>query len=165
VGERVSGSLVHCSQSSSCGRSRNDGGEAGQNQSSAQLFAGYSVRGSCRLAIRKESSMASFEYRVAEASVARVLQLIASTPNRRSVPITGDMPGGFDFWFDGGAGRVITGWTEYHLEDGTRATLSTTPLLGVAIKFPNGCCVKVMQVPDEDLRKTIREHHLDGSVP
>jgi hypothetical protein len=54
-----------------------------------------------------------FRNRVTESQVAEVLQLIATTPNTRKKPVAGDLPGEFDFWFDGGAGRFVTGWTEY----------------------------------------------------
>jgi hypothetical protein len=86
-----------------------------------------------------------FRNRVSEGQVARVLQLIATMPNKREKPISGDPPG-FDFWFDGGAGRIVTGWNEYDLADGTRATVGTIPTLSVTIQFSNGSRVSIGQV-------------------
>jgi hypothetical protein len=86
-----------------------------------------------------------FRNRIDESQVARVLQLIATTPNRRDRPIAGDLPGKFDFWFDGGAGQTITGWNEYDLTDGTRVVVATIPSLSVTIQFPNGSRVAVHQ--------------------
>ena len=74
-----------------------------------------------------------FRNRVSESQVAEVLQLIATTPNKRKKPVAGDLPGEFDFWFDGGAGRLITGWNEYDLADGTRATVASIPVLSITI--------------------------------
>jgi len=104
--------------------------------------------------------MEFFKDRIDEGAVARILQLIAETPNRRERPITGDLTGAFDFWFDGGAGRNITGWTEYKFADGARATVSVTPALSVAIKFQNGCYVAVTQELEVS-RAALRDYHLD----
>lgn len=86
-----------------------------------------------------------FRHRVNEAQVARVLELIAKTTNRRDRPTAGDLQGKFDFWFDGGAGQVITGWNEYDLTDGTRVVVATSPVLSVTIQFPNGFRVAIHQ--------------------
>ena len=86
-----------------------------------------------------------FRKRVSEARVAQALQLVAVTPNKRETPIAGDLSGKFDFWFDGGACHVVTGWNEYHLADGTRVTVATTPLLSVAIRFSDGTRVNIQQ--------------------
>src|SRR5262245_15498288 len=86
-----------------------------------------------------------FRGRVSEAQVAWVLQLVATTPNRRDRPIAGDLQGKFDFWFDGGAGQVITGWNEYDLTDGTRVVVGTSPVLSVTIQFPSGSRVAINQ--------------------
>jgi hypothetical protein len=86
-----------------------------------------------------------FRNRVSEEQVAQVLQLIAKLPNKRERPITGDLPGKFDFWFDGGAGRIITAWNEYALANGTRITVGATPVLSVTIEFPNGARVAIQQ--------------------
>ena len=72
-----------------------------------------------------------FRGRVSEEQVAKVLQLIATMPNKRRQPIADDLPGTFDCWFDGGAGRIITGWNEYELADGTRVTVGSIPALSV----------------------------------
>ena len=85
------------------------------------------------------------ERRVDERAVALVLACIAPGANRREKPIAGDLRGTFDFWFDGGAARVITGWTEFEFADGTRATVDVIPGLSVTIEFPNGCVVEVRQ--------------------
>ena len=59
-----------------------------------------------------------FERRVGESAVAEILHLIAAVPHRREVPMAGDLPGTFDFWFDGGAGKIETGCVEYHFAGG-----------------------------------------------
>jgi hypothetical protein len=86
-----------------------------------------------------------FRNRVNETHVAQVLQLVATLPNRRSEPTSGDISGKFDFWFDGGAGRIITGWVEYDLVDGTHVTVGTNPFLSVSIQFWNGSRVRIQQ--------------------
>ena len=87
-----------------------------------------------------------FERRVDEAAVARILQSIATAPNRREKPTSVDEPGAFDFWFDGGAATIRTGSIGYKFTDGTRATLAAPiPALSVTIEFPNGCLVTVQQ--------------------
>jgi hypothetical protein len=86
--------------------------------------------------------------RVGEGAVARVLGCIAETPNGRSKPVQGDLAGTFDFWFDGGAGRVQTGNVEYEFSDGTRATVGAPlPVLSIVIEFANGCRVRIQQDP------------------
>jgi hypothetical protein len=86
-----------------------------------------------------------FPDRVSEAQVAGILQLIDTLPSRRDQPIPGDVSGKFDFWFDGGAGRIITGWTEYQLADGTTVTVGVTPLLTITLDFSNGSRVVIQQ--------------------
>ena len=87
-----------------------------------------------------------FERRIDEAAVAKILQCIATAPNRREKPTAGDVTGAFDFWFDGGAANIRTGSIEYKFADGTRATLAAPiPALSVTIEFPNGCRVRVQQ--------------------
>ena len=88
---------------------------------------------------------ALFGYRVAESVVANILRLIATVPNKRQKPITGDPPGDFDFWFDGGAAKIFTGYTNYYFPDGTRARVETIPLLSVQIEFVDGRKVDVRQ--------------------
>ena len=101
-----------------------------------------------------------FKDRVSEGDVGRILQLIADAPNSRERPIPGDLNGSFDFWFDGGAALIITGWTEYYFADGTRATVGGSSLLSVAIKLPDGSCVSVRQIGKEDSQEFIRENRL-----
>lgn len=87
-----------------------------------------------------------FERRVDERTLARVLDSIGDPPNRRSTPVAGDVEGAFDFWFDGGAARVLTGYVEYVFTDGTNATVGASfPALSVVIEFANGCRVRVQQ--------------------
>jgi len=87
-----------------------------------------------------------FRRRVTEEAVATVLQCIAVAANRRERPIPGDVAGQFDFWFDGGAGRIQTGFIEYELQDGTRAVVGAPiPALSVTLDFPNGCRVRIQQ--------------------
>jgi hypothetical protein len=87
-----------------------------------------------------------FHRRVREEEVADVLHRIATAPNRRDRPIPGDPQGPFDFWFDGGAARVHTGYIEYKFNDGTIATVGAPiPALSVEIEFPNGCRVRIQQ--------------------
>ena len=86
-----------------------------------------------------------FRNRVTEAQIAHVMQIVATLPNRRNEPISGDISGEFDFWFDGGACRIITGCNEYDLADGTRVTGATIPVLSVTIQFSNGSRVKIQQ--------------------
>lgn len=83
--------------------------------------------------------------RVRADDVARILSVIASPPNRRKKPLAGDMEGEFDEWFDGGAVRFITGKTEYHFSDGTRAAVGVFDYLAVIIIFSNGDTVEVTQ--------------------
>ena len=85
------------------------------------------------------------ERRVNEQAVADVLRCIATPPNKRDKPMLGDLPGKFDFWFDGGAARIITGWTEYEFADGTRAKVDSLEGLFVTVSFPDGPRVRVTQ--------------------
>lgn len=85
--------------------------------------------------------------RVEEEAVARVLMRIASA-NRGERLIPKDLQGDFDFWFDGGAAKVETGFVVYHLTDGTRVTVGAPlPALSLSIRFPDGREVKVQQEP------------------
>jgi hypothetical protein len=87
--------------------------------------------------------------RVDANAVGKILQTIAVTPNRRDRPRTGDLSGNFDFWFDGGAARMITGWTEFEFADGTRARLDEVPGLHVVIQFNNGYGADISQIDPE----------------
>jgi hypothetical protein len=84
--------------------------------------------------------------RVNEGAVSKILMCIADPPNRRKEPIPGDLVGSFDFWFDGGAAKYVTGWTEWEFSDGSRAKVDVVPGLAVRIQFANGCGVEVLQV-------------------
>ena len=87
-----------------------------------------------------------FKHRVDESAVAKILQTIVTCPNRRNTPRTGDAPGPFDFWFDGGAARVQTGYVEYMFTDGTSVILAQpVPRLSIKIRFANGALVTVQQ--------------------
>lgn len=59
--------------------------------------------------------------------------------------MAGDVDGDFDFWFDGGACRQITGWNEYVFHDGTVAEDLVTPGLIIVIRFPDGRRVSLRQ--------------------
>ena len=87
-----------------------------------------------------------FERRVDERAVAEILQLIATAPNKREEPMSSDRQGVFSFWFDGGAGRIETGYVEYQFANGAYATVGApVPTLSVAIGFANGCRVRIQQ--------------------
>jgi hypothetical protein len=77
-----------------------------------------------------------------------VLHCIAFPPNKRNRPTPSDVRGQFDFWFDGGACRVVTGWTEYQFSSGVRAIVRVIGMFSVTVTFPNGSCVHI----DEDPR-------------
>lgn len=85
------------------------------------------------------------ERRVDEQSVAEVLRCIATPPNKRDEPIAGDLSGTFDYWFDGGAARIVTGWTEYQFTSGIRAIVDGLEGLSITVTFPNGSRVRVQQ--------------------
>ena len=88
----------------------------------------------------------NFDRRIDEGAVAKVLYLIATEPNRREKPTVGDLEGAFDFWFDGGAARIQTGYLDYSFADGTRAKLAAPiPALSLTIEFPDGRRVRVQQ--------------------
>ena len=87
-----------------------------------------------------------FKGRVAESIVADILHLIATVPNRREEAVLGDLPGRFDFWFDGGAGNIMTGCIDYYFANGTRARVGApVPALSVMIEFADGRKVVVQQ--------------------
>lgn len=84
--------------------------------------------------------------RVGELDVARVLHLIGATPNRREKPLPSDTDGDYDFWFDGGAASVETGYINYYLDEGTRVWVAApVPVLGMEIKFADGRVIVVQQ--------------------
>lgn len=86
-----------------------------------------------------------FDRRIKEEQVARILQLIATVPNRREVEQPGDLEGDYDFWFDGGAIELITGTTRFVFQDGTIAEVAVVPTLSLNINFRDGHVVKVQQ--------------------
>lgn len=92
-----------------------------------------------------EDTEKPFRRRVGENVVAAILALIHTVPNRRERPLAGDLPGRYDFWFDGGACRVMTGWNEYTLADGVVAQVGINPTLSVTIRFPDGRRVHIQQ--------------------
>lgn len=71
-------------------------------------------------------------------AVADILSTISAPPGRRTQRRDGDVKGAFDEWFDGGAIRIVTGWNEYHFDDGSVAVVPTTPNLRVDIRLPTG---------------------------
>lgn len=83
--------------------------------------------------------------RVPEEAVSRVLWSIHSRPNQRQRPNPGDLEGDFDFWFDGGACRVVTGSSTYHFQGGTTAHVAVLPQLLIQIRFPTGETVRISQ--------------------
>ena len=83
--------------------------------------------------------------RIKEEQVARILQLIATVPNRSEVRGPGDLEGDYDFWFDGGAIQLITGTTRFVFQDGTIAEVAVVPTLSLHIDFRDGRVVEVHQ--------------------
>lgn len=83
--------------------------------------------------------------RVNEDQVARILQLIATAPNRRELRQAGDLDGDYEYWFDGGAIRIVTGTTRFFFQDGTIAEIIVSPILSVHIRFRDGHVVGVHQ--------------------
>jgi len=78
-------------------------------------------------------------------AVSQILAKIDSPPGLRSKPDAGDLEGSFDQWFDGGAIRTVTGWTEYHFADGTLAVVPTTPTLQVEVRMPSGVYLTISE--------------------
>lgn len=94
----------------------------------------------------------SFEHlfvgRFSEHSVAHVLDMIAEKPNEREKPVSGDLTGQYDFWFDGGACVEVTGYTKYDFANGTEAIVEFLPgRWSVDITFADGRRVYVSQSP------------------
>jgi hypothetical protein len=87
-----------------------------------------------------------FSRRVGERELARVLELVETQPNRRDRPLPEDLDGDFDYWFDGGACRVLTGWQESEFFDGTVVQLAApVPALSLEVRFPDGRRVRIQQ--------------------
>lgn len=76
-------------------------------------------------------------------NIARALWSIHAPPNRRERPLSGDLPGDYDFWFDGGACRMTTGSTHYVFADGTTASVGVLPYVNLQIRFSSGELVHV----------------------
>jgi hypothetical protein len=92
-----------------------------------------------------------FAKRVGEDRVAAVLQVIAAKPRWRERAAEGDLPGDFDYWFDGGACKQHTGSEHYLFADGTRAVVAAPAAwLWVSIAFPDGEAVSIVQGRDSD---------------
>lgn len=58
-------------------------------------------------------------------AIARMLGLMVARPNLRSQPLSGDRPGAFTQWFDGGAISIVTGYTVFEFTDGGHVFLPT----------------------------------------
>ena len=92
-----------------------------------------------------------FQTSVNEAEVAAILGVLAAPPNRRDEPIEGDLEGEYDFWFDGGACLMQTGFSTYEFADGTEV-VSHHKLpwrLDLEISFEDGRTVKIRQTGPE----------------
>ena len=84
--------------------------------------------------------------RVPEDRVGKILDIIAAPPGRRNSPGETDLPGDFDYWFEGGACRIHTGSLYFTFEDGTEAhVVFPAPWLNVNIVFADGAVVDVVQ--------------------
>jgi hypothetical protein len=79
--------------------------------------------------------------------VARILSLVASRPNRRDTRRQDDLQGQYDFWFDGGACRVVTGGTIYDFADGTKVVVGgpEPSRYSLMITFADGYRVEARQ--------------------
>lgn len=76
-----------------------------------------------------------FEDRIDPEDVADVLAVVADPPNLRGGPRPYDLVGDYDEWFDGGAVKHETGYSEYTLDDGTIVTVEVSERLSVIIRF------------------------------
>ena len=81
-------------------------------------------------------------------TVTHVLSTIAAPPALRSQSRPGDLQGEFSRWFDGGAIKFLTGWSEYHFADGTVAIVPTVPSLRVDIRLPAGAYLSVSELSE-----------------
>ena len=57
-------------------------------------------------------------------NIPAIIDLILREPNKRFRPEAADLPGDFDYWFDGGAAIVQTGIMRYFFNDGATAVKS-----------------------------------------
>ncbi len=84
--------------------------------------------------------------RVSESTVARILEVVGTTVNRRDQPLPTDPCGDYDFWFDGGAAKVETGCILYDLDDGTEVRVGAPiPVLSITISLADGRLVRIQQ--------------------
>src|SRR5262245_19560383 len=80
-----------------------------------------------------------FEARISINEVVRILNLIADPPNIRGHPLSNDLSGDFDKWFDGGGLIRSTIGSTYHFADGAKAfVFSLAPRLSLVLQFPGG---------------------------
>lgn len=70
--------------------------------------------------------------------IIHLLTLINDPPNIRNKPKSGDIEGDFDYWFDGGSMRNVTGFTEYLFDDGSHARIPVVPNLTISIHLAIG---------------------------
>lgn len=85
--------------------------------------------------------------------VARLLNLIALMPGRRDRPLSADLEGPYDVWFDGGACRYLTSLNQFDFADGASAWMSTVSLaLKGSVTLASGETVSFLQeAPRQDL--------------
>jgi hypothetical protein len=74
-----------------------------------------------------------------------ILILIERMPNAREQPLPDDLEGNYDYWFDGGAMRVVTGYNVFDFKDGSRATMHEIPFFDIGIEFSNGARIRIRQ--------------------
>ena len=87
-----------------------------------------------------------FSRRVNEEHLARILQTVATPPNRRDKAEKDDLQGEYDFWFDGGACKQHTGSQHYFFADGTMVSIVfPAAWLWLSVNLPDGEIVDVMQ--------------------
>ncbi len=75
----------------------------------------------------------------------QILTAIANPPNRHKSRLPTDINGDFDEWFDGGAFRIVTGYTTYVFANGSRAVVHTLPYLLITVTMPGGETVKIVE--------------------
>jgi hypothetical protein len=75
-------------------------------------------------------------------TITRLLSSIVARPDWRRAPRAGDLQGTFDGWFNDGAVREVTGWTEYHFVDGTLVVVPGSSAR-VDIQLPAGGYVSI----------------------
>jgi len=78
-------------------------------------------------------------------AVARILELMSTLPNARSLARAGDLEGTFDVWFDGGAVKHDTGVSIYRFLDGAEAMTGTSLVWQVSITLPDGRHIHVRE--------------------